>query len=197
MDDQHSTEGAGREAGSLPLGFRSRARRLYRARRKALMEVPVAVLRERFGSQVEYDDEYHQTAGVTLDDVEIQVAFAGRYRMFGALIDTQWVGRTGDIEEDHVELRYRFDKHEFRVRKGTNDVLAQELSTKRVDTLAKTSELKELLVADDGTHRRVTLTPLPGTITAVYFPPLPPYSVPLKKREAKAQLELLLYLLRA
>jgi len=197
MNDHQSSEGAGREAGSLPLGFRSRARRLYRARRKALMEVPVEVLRDRFGSSVDYDDEFHQTAGVTLDDVEIQVAFAGHYRMFGALIDTQWVGRTGEIEETHVELRYRFDKHEFRVRKGTDDGLAEQLSTKRVDSLAKASELKELLVADDGSNRRVTLTPLPGTITAVYFPPLPPYSVPLKKREAKAQLELLLHLLRA
>ena len=42
--------------------------------------------------------------------------------------------------------------------------------------------------------RLVEITPLPGTITAVYFPPMPPYSVPIRPDEADDQLRLLLHL---
>jgi hypothetical protein len=48
-------------------------------------------------------------------------------------------------------------------------------------------------VAEEG--RRVELTPLAGTITAVYFPPMPPYTVLLREGETSDHLDLVLHLL--
>ena len=192
---ENDAEGAGRTTGSLPLGVRARARRLYRARRERLLQVPVAELRRRYGDDVDLDDEFFNNARVELDDATIEVGFAGTYKMFGALIDTQWVGTTGDIGEEREELNYRFDKERFVVKRGGDDALAVRMSDKTTRKLAGRSELKSIVVHDDGQARRVTITPLPGTITAMYFPPLPPYTVPMKSSEATDHLDLLLHLL--
>ena len=48
---------------------------------------------------------------------------------------------------------------------------------------------------DDPGGRLVELIPLAGTITAMYFPPLPPYTVPLKDAEADDHVSLVLHLL--
>jgi hypothetical protein len=42
----------------------------------------------------------------------------------------------------------------------------------------------------------VEIVALAGTITAVYFPPMPPYTVPLKATEADDHISLLLHILR-
>lgn len=192
-----SDEGAGRKTGSLPLGFRNRARRLYRVRREQLMEVPVEALTRRFGaSMVDVDDDFRH-ARVELSDLSVEVAFAGNYRMFGALIDTQWVGITGSPDPATDQLEYRFDKKAFVVKAGGNQMLAAHLGDERAQKLAARSELKSLKVASSASGRRVVVTPLPGTITAVYFPPLPPYSVPIKPHEANDHIELVLHLLRS
>ncbi|MDH4116414.1 MAG: hypothetical protein OEW30_03350 [Acidimicrobiia bacterium] len=196
MSEPSSEEqGAGRETGSLPIGIRARARRLYRNRRAQLMEVPVAVLEARFGDALSADRETHQSARVSLDAATLEIGFAGKHRMFGSLIDTQWVGVTGTLAEPIDQLDYRFDKRRFFVKKGSDGDLAARLSDSRTQGLAQAAELKALTVEEHPDGRRVTMIPLPGTITAVYFPPLPPYTVPMKAHEVEAQIDLVLHLL--
>ncbi len=193
--DEVLPDGAGRKTGSIPLSLRRRARRLYRQRRQTLMEVPTAALLQRFGEAVDIDDTLFQSARVELTDRTIEVGFHGRYRMFGALIDTQWVGITGTLGPDPSRFEYRFDKKRFVRKKGLDDGLGARLSDETTTRLAGRSELKSIVVESDQGGRRIVITPLPGTITAVYFPPMPPYSIPIKPAEARDHLELLDHLL--
>jgi hypothetical protein len=194
--------GAGRKAGSSPFGYRNRVKRLYRSRRERLLVVPHAALVKRFGSQaVELDTvEARSTRTELSSGVVIEAGFKGNFRMFGALIDTQWVGRIGEPPGDTADLlEYRFDKEAFRVRQGdeTTKRLAERLCTARMQQLAKDGVLKSIRVLDAPGGRQVEIIPLAGTITAMYFPPLPPYTVPIKPEEATVQLELTLLLLEA
>jgi hypothetical protein len=188
-------QGAGREVGSLPMGVRSRARRLYRARRQRLLQEPVAALQRRFGEGAVEVDELSQYARVTTPEMTLEMGFAGTYRMFGATIDTQWVGMRGAVTHEADRLEYRFDKKRFVVKKGSDQALATRLADDRTQRLADRSELKKIVVASCPEGRRVVVTPLPGTITAVYFPPMPPYTVPLKPQEATDHIDLVLHLL--
>jgi hypothetical protein len=130
-------------------------------------------------------------------DLRIEVGFAGVFRMFGALIDTQWVGVAGSPGAVSTQLEYRFDRRRFVVKKGDRLDLATHLGDEVTTALAKRAELKAIKVDDSPSGRIVTITPLAGTITAVYFPPMPPYSVPIKLEEAKDHITLLLHLLEA
>ena len=187
--------GAGREAGSVPFSPRARARRTYRTRRRRLLEIPVEALRERYGDAVEVDEEFFRNARVDLGDHRLEVGFAGKYRMFGALIDTQWVAERGILGAERNEMDYRFDKERFSVRRGVDTGLAEWAADATTRKLASRAELKEIRLLDDGSSRQVQIRPLAGTITAMYFPPLPPYSVPLKQGEARDHIELALHLL--
>ena len=205
----------GQERPSVPsfLGLRARVQTLYRARRRRVLEVPIAELERRYGStghEIEVDEVDYRAARVDLDDgTTIEIGFKGTFRLFGALIDTQIVGRRGQ-PSDPARYEYRFDRQAFVVAPGglergarwlsgpEEDVARQgrterirALADDRVVELAGRSELKSMVVIDgraDG--RQVELTPLAGTITAVYFPPLPPYTVLLKPAEVRDHLEL-------
>lgn len=178
-------------------GLRSRARRLYGSRRERLLVVPRQALDRRFGSaRVEADDD-NRWLRVHLDaDAVVEAGFTGNFRMFGALIDTQWTARAGTVDTDGPRYDYRFDKHAFRAHSGGDDATATRLADAATRKLASRSELKRLNVRDGSEGRLVELVPLAGTITAVYFPPMPPYTVPLKAEEADDHLDLVIHLLR-
>lgn len=159
------------------------------------MEVPLEAIRQRFGADSVEVADFHQGARIQGPDYTLEVSFAGKYRMFGALIDLQWVGLRGMVLPEDDQYEYRFDKKRFAVKKGSDDALALRLADTRTIELAGRSELKSLSLTHGPAGRRVIITPLPGTITAVYFPPLPPYSVPLKPHEAKDHIALALHLL--
>ncbi len=202
MTDLNSTSsgGAGRKAGSSPFGYRARVKRLYRSRRERLLVVPHAALVKRFGAGlVDLDTVEARSTRATLGSgLIVEAGFKGNFRMFGALIDTQWVGRRGQpIGDDADLLEYRFDKEAFRVRRGGEGTkaLGERLCDARMKALAKEGTLKSIRVLDAPGGRQVEIIPLAGTITAMYFPPLPPYTVPIKPQEADAQLELTLRLL--
>ena len=202
----------GGEQASPPtfLGLRSRVQNLYRARRRRVLEVPIAELRRRYdpaGLTVEVDEVDHRWARVELDDgTQVEAGFKGTFRLFGALIDTQWVARRGELGGDPVRYDYRFDKQAFvSARRGrattaaTNGVGAaspETLADEKVVELAGRSELKSMVVLDGPDGRQVELIPLAGTITAMYFPPLPPYTVALKANEVRDHVTLLERLLR-
>lgn len=194
--------GAGRKAGSSPFAYRNRVKRLYRSRREKLLVVPHAALLKRFGAlNVDLDEvEARSTRAEVGEGIVVEAGFKGNFRMFGALIDTQWVGRRGTPPDESADLlEYRFDKEVFRVRRGDEQTrrLAERLGDSRTKALAKAGVLKSIKVLDTPDGRQVEIVPLAGTITAMYFPPMPPYTVPIKPEEAAAQLDLALHLLRA
>ena len=178
---------------AVPLGLRGRVQLLYRSRRQRLLEEPTAALARHFGSDlVELDrTEFRHVRVSPRDDLVVEASFAGVFRMFGVLIDTQWLARRGSTSTPEMaSVNYRFDLEKFRGSEG----LAQRLGETRTRALAKEAELKSIKVTEFREGRLVDLTPLPGTITAMYLPPLPPYTVTIKPEEADAQLALLLHL---
>ena len=190
------TAEAGNQGRRIPWGLRSRARRLYGSRRQRLLVVPRLALERRFTPDRIQSDDDHRWLRVQIDnDTMVEVGFAGTFRMFGALIDTQWSGRNGQVRRDGPRYDYRFDKQAFRAHSGGDSATAGRLTDGTTRRLAARSELKRLTVRDDAGGRLVELVPLAGTITAVYFPPMPPYTVPLKDNEADDHIALLLHLL--
>ncbi len=179
-----------------PWGLRSRVSRLYGSRRQRLLLVPQAALEARFGSShVEADDDNRWLRTHLDDGTIVEVGFAGTFRMFGALIDTQWTARRGAVGGEAGRYEYRFDKGAF-VSKGSGDPgVATRLADSTTQRLAGRSEIKRLTVLVDASGTQVELVPLAGTITAVYFPPMPPYTVVMKEEEAKDHIALVLHLL--
>ena len=187
---------AGNQGRRIPWGLRARARRLYGSRRQRLLVVPREALDRRFGSaRVESDDDNRWLRVQLEGDAVLEVGFAGTFRMFGALIDTQWTGRVGRVAGNAPRYDYRFDKNSFRAHSGGDSSPAGHFSDETTRRLAGRSELKRLTVHDSPGGRLVEIVPLAGTITAVYFPPMPPYTVPLKDEEADDHVSLVLHLL--
>lgn len=178
-------------------GLRSRVQRLYGSRRQRLLIVPRAALERRYGSGrvAADDDDRWLRVEPTLGTV-VEVGFAGKFRMFGALIDTQWTGRRGEVRPEAARYEYRFDRREFRASGGGDAGSARDLADETTRRLAGRSEIQRLTVRIDGEARQVEIVPLAGTITAVYFPPMPPYTVLMRDREADDHLQLLHHLLQ-
>ncbi len=187
-----------RPDGSAPFSLRRRASLLYKGRRRRILQEPITALQSR-SIDVQVDPEF-RSARINLDDdVVIEVGFKGQTRLFGVLIDTMWVGRRGSVAANPDILTYRFDKKRFSVRSGgaQSAALAAALSgDTRIRSLIEGSELKKLRVMEAVGGRQVELISLPGTITAVFIPPLPPYTVPIRLDEAKSQLGLVERILR-
>lgn len=190
------TPGAGDERRRIPWGLRSRVRRLYGSRRQRLLVVPRAVLDRRFGAANVESDEDDRWLRVRIDDAVVEVGFGGTFRMFGALIDTQWTARRGSVGPGGPRYVYRFDKKTFLPKTGGSPETASRLADPTTIELAGRSEVKRLTVTDGSEGRMVELVPLAGTITAVYFPPMPPYTVVVKEEEAEDHLSLVTHLLR-
>ena len=187
---------AGNPGRRIPWGLRARARRLYGSRRQRLLVIPREALDRRFGAaRVESDDDNRWLRVQLEGDSILEVGFAGTFRMFGALIDTQWTGRVSRISDKASRYDYRFDKKSFRAHSGGDSSAASRFSDETTRRLAGRSELKRLTIREDAGGRLVEVVPLAGTITAMYFPPLPPYTVPLKGEEADDHISLVLHLL--
>ena len=158
--------------------------------------MPREALDRRFTPGRVQSDDDHRWLRVELEgDSVLEVGFAGTFRMFGALIDTQWTGRVGRVPDKTPRYDYRFDKKSFQAHSGGDPATARRLSDETTLRLAARSELKRLTVRAHADGRLVELVPLAGTITAVYFPPMPPYTVPLKAGEADDHIALVIHLL--
>jgi hypothetical protein len=156
----------------------------------------------RAGLVPEVDPE-RRWARARRGDVELEVGFRTGFRIFGVFVDTVWTGRRRGAGEAAFELDYRFGWRRpggFVARSGGERAraLAERLNRDaEVRRLVGRAELGEITVRGRGGERRVQLRPMAGTITALYVPPLPPYTVPLRAGEAEAQLALALRLLSA
>jgi hypothetical protein len=180
-----------------PLSLRHRVSLLYEGRRSAVLAEPVDAMR-RAGLQpvVEPRSQY---ARVRLgDDCTVEVGFASAFRIFGSLIDTLWTGKRDGALPPAV-LAYRFGRNgRFVAKTGSphGRELAEALnSDPALRPLLARAELKDVHLAQGPRGRSVQLQPLAGTITALYFPPLPPFTVLIRPDEADAQLALLTRLL--
>jgi hypothetical protein len=180
-----------------PLSLRYRASLLYEGRRKAVLDEPVEAMR-RAGLQPVIDLHSRFARARAGDDTNVEVGFASSVRIFGALIDTLWTGKREGIRPSAV-IGFRFGRNGRFVPKvrtqRARDVAEALNAEPAFQELVARAELKDIRLEDGPRGRLVQLQPLAGTITALYFPPLPPYTVPIRPGEADAQLELLTRLL--
>ena len=180
-----------------PLSLRYRASLLYEGRRRAVLDEPVEALR-RAGLQPVIDLRSRFARARAGDDTTVEVGFASSVRIFGALIDTLWTGKREGTRQP-VVIGFRFGRNGRFVPKARTQrarEVAEALNAEpTLQELVARGELKDVRLEDGPRGRLVQLQPLAGTITALYFPPLPPYTVPIRPGEADAQLELLTRLL--
>lgn len=176
------------------MSLRTRVSLLYRGRRQTLLEQPIEAMR-RAGLEPVADSD-SRFARAALGGDMIEAGFANTFRVFGTLIDTLWTAKRGEIDRPDVRLQFRFgrgEKGRFVVRSGgeRGRRLAESLNRDPdLRRLIKEGELKLVIVEESAAGRRVQVQPMAGTITAMYFPPLPPYTIALHSNEADAQLEL-------
>jgi hypothetical protein len=181
-----------------PLSLRHRASLLYEGRRSAVLAEPVDAMR-RAGLHPVIDPGSRHARSRIGDDVTVEVGFASSFRIFGALIDTLWTGKREGIRLPPAVLAYRFGRNgRFvpKTRSGRAGEVAEALNADPgLRSLLGQAELQDVHLAQGPQGRSVQLQPLAGTITALYFPPLPPYTVLIRPAEADAQLVLLTRLL--
>ena len=180
-----------------PLSLRYRASLLYEGRRRAVLDEPVEAMR-RAGLQPVIDLHSRYARARAGDDTIVEAGFASSVRIFGALIDTLWTGKREGTRPSAV-IGFRFGRNgrfvpKARIQRARE--VAEALNAEpALRELVARAELKDIRFEDGPRGRLVQLQPLAGTITALYFPPLPPYTVPIRPGEADAQLELLTRLL--
>lgn len=190
--------GSNQQSGSpwANLNMRTRVAGLYETRRRRILEEPRTAL-EKFNIDYQVTDGHRQLKALLEGNVHLAVGFTGRVRIFGALLDTLWVTLKGELGPKPERLSYHFKRDRFvtRSQEGYAQAAAERASRdSKVQQLIPKGELKHvrLLVGPHG--QRVEIIPLPGTITAFFIPPMPPYTVPIRQDEADAQLQLLLRL---
>ncbi len=181
-----------------PLSLRHRASLLYEGRRSAVLAEPVDAMR-RAGLDPVIDPRSRHARSRIGGDTTVEVGFASSFRIFGALIDTLWTGKREGIRLPPAKIAYRFGRNGRFVpmaRSGRSGDVAEALNADPgLGTLLGQAELKDVHLTQGPQGRSVQLQPLAGTITALYFPPLPPYTVLIRPDEADAQLVLLTRLL--
>jgi hypothetical protein len=190
-----------RQQGRLgALSLRNRVSLLYEGRRTTVLEEPLGAMR-RAGLEPVVDPQHRYARARSGQDITIEVGFTSSFRVFGALIDTLWTGKHEGIRRPRSVVGYRFGRNGRFIPKSRSaeageraELLNADLTLRQV--LAR-AELKDVHLEEGPRGRMVQVQPLPGTITALYFPPLPPYTVPIRPAEADAQLELLTRLLSA
>lgn len=182
------------------LSLRQRAGLLYGGRRERVLTEPTDALR-RAGFEPVADDQHRHVRVQLPDGIDIEVGFAANFRIFGALIDTLWTGKHGRLGTSRTVLGYRFGRNARFIPTTKSEKARRRADALNADPtlprLIERAELKTVQIVDGDGGRTVQLQPLAGTITALYFPPLPPYTVPIRPDEADAQLELLTRLLGA
>ena len=178
------------------LNMRSRVSGLYETRRRRILEQPVAAL-EKLNIDYGVTEGHRQVRARLGDGAQLAVGFTGRIRIFGALLDTTWVTVKGDPGAKPERASYHFTKKRFTTRSQQGHIrAAAERASRdtRVQKLIPKGELKHVRLLLGPGGQRVEIIPLPGTITAFFLPPMPPYTVPIRQDEADAQLQLLLRL---
>lgn len=178
------------------LNLRNRVSGLYETRRRRILEEPRAAL-EKANIDYRVTEGFRQVTARLDDGVPMAVGFTGRVRIFGALLDTIWVTMKGDPVPKPERITYHFTKKRFitRSQKGYAQAAAERASRdSRVRKLIPQGELRHVRILVGPRGQKVEIIPLPGTITAIFIPPMPPYTVPIRPEEADAQLQLLLRL---
>lgn len=176
--------------------MRTRMSGLYETRRRRILEEPRAAL-EKFDIDHQVTEGHRQVRARLDDDVRLAVGFTGRIRIFGALLDTLWVTVRGDPGPKPERIAYHFRHNRFATRSQKEYAQAAADRANRdspVRRLIPKGELKHVRLLVGPRGQRVEVIPLPGTITAIFIPPMPPYTVPIRQDEADAQLQLLLRL---
>lgn len=179
---------------ALPVGRLVRER--YETTRREVLESVAAPLRSS-GARPRLDDDARRlTARVR--GMDLEVAFRLRRQLFGAHQHAVYtVTRSGrGPSEGAVGYRWGLARRRgFVARRGSDPAL-----TALADRLNQDEELRTLLrdaavravgIARTSAGWVVRLEPVPGVITVMYVPPVPPFAVRLQPHEVEGHVEVL------
>lgn len=170
------------------LSLRHRVGLLYEGRRRTVLDEPVDAMR-RAGLTPVVDPRCRHARSQLAPGATIEVGFASSFRIFGALIDTLWTGRHQGISRPQALVGYRFGRSGRFIPKGRSDNARKWAGTLNSDPVLRQllarAELKDLHLEEGPLGRTVQIQPLPGTITALYFPPAPALHRPDPPRRSR------------
>lgn len=177
-----------------PIGRLVRGR--YESTRREVLESVAAPLRSN-GARPRIDSDARRlTARVR--GMDIEVGFRTRRQLFGAHLHAVYtvVLRGGGPAQGAVGYRWGLvQRRGFVARRGSDSELsslAGRLNTDQtLHAAMQEARVRAVGIAKDTTGWVVRLEPVPGVITVMYVPPLPPFAVRLQPEEVHGHVEVL------
>ena len=183
-----------------PIGRLVRGR--YESTRREVLESIAGPLRST-GARPQIDaDARRLTARVR--GLEVEVAFRTRRQLFGAHLHAVYTVsvRGGGRSEGAVGYRWGLvHRRGFVARRGSDEQLSRLADRLNDDDVLRTTlrdaNVRAVGIAKDSSGWTVRLEPVPGVVTVMYVPPLPPFAVRLQPAEVDGQVEVLRRLVAA
>lgn len=177
-----------------PVGRLVRAR--YESTRREVLESIADPLRS-LGARPKVDAASRKlTARVRGMDVE--VAFLTRRQLFGAHLHAVYTVAVRGGERASGAVGYRWgvvSRRGFVARRGSDARLSEMAERLNADeslrALLRDAGVRAVGIASGENGWVVRLEPVPGVITVMYVPPLPPFAVRLKPDEVEGHVEVL------
>lgn len=177
-----------------PIGRLVRGR--YESTRREVLESVAAPLRTS-GARPRLDaDARRLTARVR--GMEVEVAFRTRRQLFGAHLHAVYTVARGGTGTAAGAVGYRWglvQRRGFVARRGSDPELVGLADRLNADeplrTLLRDAGVRAVGIAKSSSGWVVRLEPVPGVITVMYVPPLPPFAVRLQPDEVDGHVEVL------
>lgn len=177
-----------------PVGRLVRAR--YESTRREVLESVATPLRSS-GARPRIDaDARRLTARAR--GMDLEVAFRTRRQLFGAHQHAVYTVTRGGGGPAEGAVGYRWgvvQRRGFVVRRGSDPalaVLADRLNEdEALRTLLRDAAVRAVGIAKTSAGWVVRLEPVPGVVTVMYVPPVPPFAVRLQPHEVDGHVEVL------
>jgi hypothetical protein len=177
-----------------PIGRLVRGR--YQTTRREVLESVAAPLRSS-GARPRIDPDARRLTA-RIRGVDLEVAFRTRRQLFGAHLHAVYTVRMRGGGPARGAVGYRWglvQRRGFVARRASDprlSTLADRLNEDRtLHTVMRECQVRAVGIAKDATGWVVHLEPVPGVITVMYVPPLPPFAVRMKPAEVDGHVETL------
>jgi hypothetical protein len=177
-----------------PIGRLVRGR--YESTRREVLESVAGPLRSSGARRRRCEDARRLTARVR--GMDLEVAFRTRRQLFGAHLHTVYsvTVRGGGSAQGAVGYRWGLvHRRGFVARRGSDVELSRLADRLNEDlplrTLMRDAGVRAVGIAKDSAGWVVRLEPVPGVVTVMYVPPLPPFAVRMQPDEVDGHVEVL------
>lgn len=183
-----------------PIGRLVRGR--YESTRREVLESIAGPLRSS-GARPRIDPDARRLTA-RLRGIDVEVAFRTRRQLFGAHLHAVYTVavRGGGPAEGAVGYRWGLvHRRGFVARRDSDQQLSRLADRLNDDEVLRAtlrdSSVRAVGIAKDSNGWTVRLEPVPGVITVMYVPPLPPFAVRLQPAEVDGHVEVLRRLVSA